>query len=1199
VRLILDENLVIAAGAGSGKTHALVTVALGLYAGAGGRAPEAPSRVWALTFTEKAAAELLGRIAERVRKLARGERDDDLALLLDGKMPGADHWEAIARTLGAAPIGNFHSLCGQLLRRHASEAGIDPRFQILDERVAGEVFEIAREQALHDALAETEEPTRRLVRTLGGLDPTRAALSHLHYKLGEEGRDPPTLVDGSDGKALPPFDRDAAIAGLATAGEALRAQVAVLEKQAHERLAPAAAACRRERIRLAGCTPDRLDEWYPAAVAVAAAFKGRPNKEVRAVWDAWKDAWDNAQAAVARVAQAEAGRELAALLERVEARYTDEKRERGALDFADLVRRARDLLRDDREVRRDAKARVGALLVDEFQDTNRLQLDVCHLLCERRDRERPVGDEGASGLPLEPASLCVVGDRKQSIYEFRGADVSVFGELAERARRSDGMRLETLSRSYRSLPSLVTFCNQAFAAILGPPGDGVFQVDAPYQVRWLPDEDRLAPVRDPSLVPAIELLDGDGELPAAARRPFEAARVARHIAALLASGRTVAPKGESPRAIRGGDIAILMRAFTAVDVYRHELTRLGIATVVGGGRNFHGAREVRDLAALLLAIADSNDRFASVSVYRSPAGGLSDDALMILAAADALPLSRHAKGCAVSLPAADEQRLNRLGPLVERLSREVDRVGPAGTLRLAIDELDLLPSLAATFDGEQRIANLRKLLAMLERAGGRGAAHVAARLLALADSDTDYEPPADVAAAADPRAVRILTVHAAKGLEFPVVVIPELGAPERNETAAVLFDRRRGLAIRPHDPLGARVSDRHFEEVSGELGQRRNAEAARLFYVAATRARDLLILCGERGKGGNLTFRELLDRALSSLTVPIARPAPPPELPPRERPDPLLFDVPTKEALALVARAAPPEPKAAHLVAAVTDLAALDRCARRYFYRALVGLEEYLQSGSLLGALSDEEADPAALDRLARGTLAHRLLERVDLALAAESPTEAVRRAALAEGLDPTHADLASIAGDASAFLESALGRVVTAKETPRVYRELPFALDVAGPRGGALTVKGKIDLLFVDGEGTINVVDYKHASAKGQPADAFAFQLRTYALAARRVLPGEVALRAGVAWLRDRGAPPAFAPVDEETLSSHADRLAALADRLAEAQRENTWPKLSSRAACEGCGYVPRCWGKSPPQQLTLFGEEPLLEPHVRRRRR
>ncbi|MCA9685407.1 MAG: UvrD-helicase domain-containing protein, partial [Myxococcales bacterium] len=811
------------------------------------------------------------------------ETEPELAAMLAGRPVPAERWRLIVEALPRAPIGTFHGLCGQIIRSFAVEAGVDPAFAILDESGAGELFSQVLDEVLLRELESGElesgeendggdSHTRAAARALGGPEQLRAALLRLHGKLGEEGRDPISLLRDEDGRPQSGFDRQAARAELGEACRELAAAIELLEQSSEDRLRPTLRALAIERRRIGDCEADAVERWYPAMVRVAGQRRGKGTlpKRARRVWEPFSLSWERVQDAVASLAENALAGRIVALLEAVSTAYAAEKRRQGVLDFVDLVRSAHDLLRDDRVVRRQLKSRIGALLVDEFQDTNGLQLDLVHLLAEARDDERAVRGRASAALPLGVRVFAAVGDRKQSIYEFRGADVSLFQALAARARGGEaGLRLQALRRSWRSRPGLVAFANTLFSRLLIGDDPAGFAVD------WIDEVDALTPVRvdHPSqrALPAVQLLRGDPNVEPRLRRADEARRLARHVRLLLDARPPLGRAGAdgTPRPLRGADVAILMRTHSHVARYRRALAEEGVASVVVGGRGFYAAREVRELVALMLAIADPGDKLASAAVWRSPIWGIDDATLVALATAERVALSAHAAGCVVE-GLADRQvaAITHMGRLVNRLHHELDRLGPARVLRFAVDRLGVREILAWDDAGEQRIANVDKLLAILasREFAGLGAQAAARRLLERSEDVLDREAPAEVAAAADPNAVRIMTVHAAKGLEFPVVVVPELGAEPRGQEGPVVFERELGLAVTSPDLVGRRRASPHARSVAERLAARRDAESRRLLYVATTRARDLLVLLGEAPESaGEGNWRKLIDAVLPDL----------------------------------------------------------------------------------------------------------------------------------------------------------------------------------------------------------------------------------------------------------------------------------------------------------------------------------------------
>ncbi len=525
-----------------------------------------------------------------------------------------------------------------------------------------------------------------------------------------------------------------------------------------------------------------------------------------------------------------------ALLAEVDARYLAAKNRRNALDFSDLCNLSRDLLRDDPVARRAAKARVGALLLDETQDTSRVQYELCMLLCEARATEavleagQPLGDQ----LRLERGVLCAVGDRKQSIYEFRGANVAVFEELASVVSRDAG-RTELLRISRRSRPALVGFVNRFFALAMrdGGPGAPGFGPD-----------DALVESR-----PAAGL--GSAVLLALETIPKEIADAARHREARAVAHRAAGLLRNPPPALRvavgrdlqPGDVALLFRASTHMDLFRAALAEVGLPSVLLGGDGFWDRSEVLDAVALLCAAIDPGDGLAALTLLRSPLCGITDASLARLAFAHTGKLSLRWlwQPLPAGLPSEDRAKLMELD---ERL-HDLRRAGLGGADLLKAAELQF--GLRARYADPQASANLDKLEAKVAvwQGGGESLAACARRLVLLA-RDRPREALELAVDGGEKAAVRLLTVHASKGLEFPVVFVVTCGTKPRVDTWPALYARDVGVGLKGRSPNGKWIPSAAYEQVDDALKLRGEAEELRLLYVAATRARDLLFFSGER-----------------------------------------------------------------------------------------------------------------------------------------------------------------------------------------------------------------------------------------------------------------------------------------------------------------------------------------------------------------
>ena len=1189
---MLKRSAVVQAGAGTGKTHSLVTLCLHLLGGVGRAEPLLPSRLCAVTFTEKAAAELHGRLRQRVDELAQGrcnERDLlESCAALGREPPDAAHWRRVRRDLGLAQVGTIHGLCAQILRRHAAEAGVDPSFALLDEadgpRLLRKACEDAALQALEGRLGpDHAQSAQRLCTELGfrggakfgsGLaDELRA----LVVALGETGRGASDLVESTAGLLLTPAEQ----AFTQAKGSVLR-ELAALEQALRERgcagaagIAAVAALAEfnaRGRTALAAASPGELAQAWPLLRLTWARLVKRGNGVLPDAIGNAADAFDALCEADAGVRACGLARDLARLARAAVERYRAAKARVSALDFDDLTRLARDLLVRDEVVRRNERARFGVVLVDEFQDTSRTQLELFDAL---------------AGAQL----LVVVGDRKQSIYEFRGADVA--GAQAFAARLLDeGAISHVLSESRRSRPALVDFANLLFAEALAAK-------DRPFDTPFRADQDALTAFRSRGEPGACaELLDIAGPGVEA-----EAEGVARRIAGLLAPGAAERVyDGDVPRPVRGGDIAILLRRFTNVEAFRRALLARRIPHLIFRGRGFHEAREVVDLIALLALAIDPDDALALATVLRSPLGPVSDDGLVLLAQDRGLGRRSLSDPLVRQLLAADDvAAVERIARLLAQLQSEVDRLGPAALLEAVLAETDFVAACAGGLYGEQAAANIDKLsgLARAHELQGGNVRSFLQRMQDLRD-EGDGEADAAVIEERDPHAVRILTVHAAKGLEFPVVCVPECATRSTQSTPVnVLLESELGLAVKTRGVDGKRRWGPHGNAVKDRKIEREAAQSRRLLYVAVTRARDLVILSGrqaaraeswrlwidkvfatatERGllrvlpDGGQKIAATLAQRAAIDGAPQLLQALLEAEIRPEPKPEPVAVpqaSPASDEARAIVARALGTGSVAPATVSVpVTQLADAAACPRRYQLLHELRLEERPDPEPEREAILEAplgDAPPTAL-----GTLAHRLLEMVPLGLPAKARRDELDRLLALDGHDP--AALTDLADAAAAFLDTPLGQLMAHAKGDRLLRELPFVLRLA-PNAGApeLLIRGQLDALLLD-DGAATVVDYKLSRARD--VEHYARQLDAYALAAHELVLGAVPVRTGIVFLRSPGAPfVERGAADAAGLASIRKRLLEAGRALADGRRTGSWPRIAPDGCRElGCGFLRRC---------------------------
>jgi ATP-dependent exoDNAse (exonuclease V) beta subunit len=823
IREELDSTMVVEAAAGTGKTTALVRRIAALLRSGRARLDS----VALVTFTDKAAGEIKLRLRSEIERLrlAPDVGDDERR-----------HLESALAALETANIGTIHSFCLDLLRERPIEAGIDPAIEVTADTEP--LIVRAFDSWYQSALDAPPEGLRRILRSVAGsrTDGPRAML------LGAV-RD---LVDRRDFSApwrRDPFDRNAAIdtvvarvvdlVALVRLGSPNDTLVKKLDDVVSfaERLAEREQSVGRdydslehELIALArsDCWSARgSGQWFARELERATVLAQRTEVE-----KALDDFSARAEADLAACLQ----RELMPVLDA----YEREKHASGVLDYLDMLLRVRDMLRDHRDVRAALQRRFTHLFVDEFQDTDPLQAEILLLLSADDPDERR-----AHAVRPVPGKLFVVGDPKQSIYRFRRADVALYRRIKEQLLRA-GAVLVHLTETFRGLPTIVSVVNQAFEA----------KMCGPTQPDYVAMAAHRRPHGDQPQVVALPVPDPYSEH-GNFRKDCIRASLAQAVVAFVRwlvreSGWTVSERtsdGEAQVPIEPRHVCLMFRNFRdwsgdLTRPYVRELENRGIAHVLVGGQAFHAREEILALRTALRAIEWPRDELYVYATLRGPLFSFSDDRLFEFC---------HAAGARRHL---DPLRRWDEADLDER-SREVVRALEvlrklhfgrndrpiAATLMRLLAETRAHAALAIWPSGEQALANVQRLLEQARRYEKNGATSFRGFLEALndeADRGQGSEAPV-VEEGAD--GVRITTVHAAKGLEFPVVVLCD---PERSKHEApsrYIDPEQRLWAFRL-----AGCTPIELLEHAASVREEDRAEELRVAYVAATRARDLMVV---------------------------------------------------------------------------------------------------------------------------------------------------------------------------------------------------------------------------------------------------------------------------------------------------------------------------------------------------------------------
>jgi ATP-dependent exoDNAse (exonuclease V) beta subunit len=1004
-----NQDVCVVAGPGSGKTRVLVE----RFAWLTGRGVD-PERILAITFTEKAATELKERLASRFQSQPEKRRK-----------------------IERAQISTIHGFCHAILREHALAAGIDPRFELLDDLEADSLRYEAMQETLDEVarqrpqefvrLAEVWPAARMDESLLYAYDAMRAA-GKITEALGESIDIDRIIADLRN--QLRQALRDAADT-INPKSEARRRKLAAIQDllEDFDNLDDLQLQLRAEQIK-----PHGSDEE-----AFKAAAK-RVRKEVAPLLP-------KARALQRFLPQREL---LLEILRRFHDRARQKRRSAGLLDFSDLEEYTLELLRNNETIRRAVAGRFEHILMDELQDTNPVQWEILSLI-------------------RQPGRFFAVGDVNQSIYAFRHAEPQLFRDY-ERSVAGCGWTIDRLENNYRTRGEIL----EAVSRILvSPPQPGI----EPHSLR-------AAAAFPPASGPCVEILCANGTTDKDTDVVlWLAARLRELYGSPLADGQPA----------RFDDMAVFVRNTTSFAAVENALRRFSIPYVVAGGKSFFDAIEVVDVLNALRVLARPEDAIALFALLRSPFFGRSDEELLL-------------NRIRIRSLASDED-----AAFLARLRESLDTQPASLALARLIDETGYSSRLSA---GE--LANVEKLLSLIdhaERRLGRDVQALLDHIESLQDASSEAHAPALEAG----DAVRVMTIHKAKGLEFPIVAIADLQKGGRNNKEAALYHPECGLGFKWLSEDGSKIDDIFFARAVEKLDNKDSLEGNRLLYVALTRARERLILSftetarpgpwpGLILKGLGLEIpAEPNTQSVSDLAV-LTRVAGDPEIP----------EAPHSET-----PAAPPEfdplspPRQAPAEIAVTALATFARCPRRY----------------LLDSVLHWPLPPAGGEgAMALGTEVHEFLA----------------------GLRTDVSDEARQL--AQAFEQSALNR--RAAQAARKHQEMDFLVEIGG-----VLLRGQIDLWFDDGGGPV-LVDYKTDRYLGEERmRGYELQLRLYALALRK-LTGTPVREAWLVPLREPE--PHAVDVSEPALQSALNVLG----QWRAAEESGEFP-VNEAPDCQWCPYA------------------------------
>ena len=1104
----LSSNLIVEAGAGTGKTYALVSRLVALVK-AGVRMRD----IVAITFTEAAAAELSERVRSRVEQLLDDSSPENSTDLLARNLTDEerDRLNRAVSELDQASMQTIHSFAAQLLRERPLDAGLPPGWAVLDEVGSTQRFvdqwEVWLERVLGGESSNPPGLTEALrfivMRGIGVANwrQVAQAFSDNGHRLPDDG----SIVDVDLPAAVETTLRQLEeLAGQCLDGgdrlfEQLSAAIETVREVAPVADDPVAAA----RV---------LDEGQPVDFRGGVGSRGNwsiPPGEVRAEFRSIGTAFQTAVrvAAIAPV--------LTSMGKFARESETARKAD-GVATYDDLLAWARDLLRDNPAARRHLQNRYSHILIDEFQDTDPLQAEIAFFLAAQPDAD--FGRQSWETLPLSPGKLFVVGDDKQAIYRFRGADIGV----SQRVKDGGQLHPLTLTENRRSQGAVLSWVNALF-------GEHGLMTESPgVQARYR-DLVPHKPLQQDEVGASVRLFGEDVGRSADETRGLQARHLANLLIACVSGDSSLSVYDNGLKRVRPAsldDLCILIRSRTGLDILTRELESAGVPYRIEGGSLLFDTQEVRDLLNCLRAIDDPSDEVSVVAGLRSPAFACSDQDLarwrdvggpwnyMSSLVGDEVASDGRQERLRQSL--LDDSALASIRTAMQKLREYHERSQHTGVSRLILefirerrlDELDLAESRPReTWRRRRFVTEQARTLEYGRQASSEELPLSLYHFLRWVETQQDEGAriPEVVVPDTDDDAVRIMTMHASKGLEFPVVFLLGLNQDGARNDDVVLFDPGADAV---HVKLGP-IETAGFSALREGEKEHGEAEQVRLAYVAATRARDHLFVSmyrSSRQSGGVVPRIEEYLPDMESLVAEVS--------------------VGPDAGLRMQAARLDPTESQAYDPAG-WQLERGTSISGRSLPRAVTATG-LARSASALGEVDQFEIDdndaepdeeqPALRGRggTAFGSALHAVLQEVmelvggDLPLSGDSSADDMvsEMRGEIERLAEVHASAYGISSSVGELIELSDGAlrhpvVVSAIQAPRLWSEIPVAAQVE-TSGGPVVVEGIIDLLYEERDGSLVIVDYKSDHISGprglsDKVDLYRWQGAAYAAAVEK----------------------------------------------------------------------------------------------------
>lgn len=794
----IDKNVAVNAGAGSGKTKVLVERYL--YILENGKIEEGKEieSVVAITFTKKASQEMKERIREELKR----------------KFPLDKKWRRIYKDLEKGNISTIHSFCSNLLRENPVEANIDPQFKVLEDYKSDEIlYEVIKSYFINGI--EEDKKIYEFVKSfnLYNLDNLVCTIMEVYKKIrstgisfNEVGEKTLNNIESTKFKEEDIFEIKNVFKYFMNKGRKNSKVVKLKE----------------DPVWIEFSKKENYDEEVlnilPYLKDNIGSMKGEEDKISYLI-----ETIDNVLK-VREYKKKELYETLIQVLIDVDRLFTKDKRKLGCVDYEDLQLMVLKLL-DNYDIKKKYQQKFKYIMVDEFQDTNELQKGIIYKLTSIDSK-------------IDRENLFIVGDPKQSIYGFRGADVEVFYDVMEDIEEVSKSKPIKLGENYRTVHTVLEFVNIIFEKIMGS--------------KYI----ALEPVKKSLNNLDVEILENkdleipEGENQGDYNKYYESRLIAKRIKALVESGE-----------YEYKDFAILFRSSTEDFIYEKALKEYGIPYYNLGGKGFYKQEEILDLMNALKGISNIYDNISIVGVLRSPMFGLSDKTIYWL-------LKQKEESIIESLneeiPYIEENERKKMKNAYNMLKQFVLKRNMLNPYELIIELIEKTyynQVLMLKYGGKQRVANVYKFLEMAREYTEKENGTIEDFINYIEDMKRKNvdESQAKIQSE-DGDSVKIMTIHKSKGLQFKVVIIPQMAKGFNKDTSSILFEKNLGLGIKHEDlsPI--------YNEIYNSIKEKEERENKRILYVAMTRAEERLIL-GNQGK--NTGFKKMINSFLDFVQYEI------------------------------------------------------------------------------------------------------------------------------------------------------------------------------------------------------------------------------------------------------------------------------------------------------------------------------------------